>query len=92
MRDINKLNIYIITNDKLQAEVFKKSFSDQQLVTVICNDIRTFYNENKDNIDCLVSPANAFGYMTGGYDAALSDILGWDFQLKVRDYIKTHFF
>ena len=26
--------------------------------------------------------------MDGGFDARLSDILGWDFQLKVQQYIK----
>lgn len=30
--------------------------------------------------------------MTGGYDAALSNILGWAFQCKVRDYIKKEYY
>ena len=48
-------------------------------------------NEHKD-IDCLVSPANAFGMMTGGYDAALSNNPGCDFRNKVQWYIQDHFY
>ncbi len=38
--------------------------------------------------DCVVSPANSFGYMDGGLDLAISDKLGWDVQKNLQEYIK----
>lgn len=90
-RNIDDLSIYIVDINDYTCDVFKKYFQDINNVNIIKSDIVQFYNEQK-NIDCLVSPANAFGRMTGGYDAALSDILGWDFQKKVQKYIQEHFY
>ena len=92
MTNIEDLKIYIVTNDIVSYKYLKDEFIDVKNVFVCEDDIRHFYNERKEEIDCLVSPANAFGYMTGGYDAALSDILGWDFQEKVRKYIKDNYY
>ncbi len=66
--------------------------TDFFVVLTYVKKILHLYGENQKEIDCLVSPANAFGRMTGGYDAVLSTILGWDFQKKVQKYIKDEFF
>ena len=92
MKDLKDLEIYIVDIDGYTCRKVKEQFCDIPNVKVIHKDIKRFYRENKDKIDCLVSPANAFGMMTGGFDAALSEILGWDFQYKVQDYIKEHFY
>jgi O-acetyl-ADP-ribose deacetylase (regulator of RNase III) len=34
--------------------------------------------------DALVSPANSFGFMDGGIDAAYTDVFGTDLQLRLR--------
>ena len=34
--------------------------------------------------DCLVSPANSFGYMDGGIDAAYRDFFGPEIEHRVR--------
>ncbi len=91
MKDIDELKIYIVVRDAYSYQVFTEVFSDCENVSAFQKDIRRFCDEH-DEIECLVSPANAFGFMTGGYDAALSDILGWDFQKKVQKYIKDHFY
>ena len=39
----------------------------------------------------IVSPANSFGFMTGGVDYAISQYLGWHVQERLQDIIKTHF-
>lgn len=38
--------------------------------------------------DALVSPGNSFGYMDGGLDYLISEIVGWDIQRKLQEYIK----
>lgn len=39
----------------------------------------------------IVSPANSFGFMTGGVDYAISEYLGWHVQDKVKRLIKKNF-
>ncbi|MCQ2795233.1 MAG: macro domain-containing protein [Bacilli bacterium] len=91
MSNIKDLKIYIVEYSKYTADIFKDAFKGCKNITVINDDLKNFFINHKDEIDCLVSPANSYGHMSGGFDARLSDILGWDFQLKVQDYIKTHF-
>ena len=91
MIKIEDMNIMIVDMSNYTCEVFKDLFEDCNNVKIYHTDIKRFCAEHKE-IDCLVSPGNAFGRMTGGYDAALSEILGWDFQYKVQLYIKEHFY
>lgn len=92
MRQLKDLKIYIVDMDGFTCKALARAFDDVPNVEIVHADIKRFFREHRDTIDCLVSPANAFGYMTGGYDAALSEILGWDFQEKVQDYIKENFY
>lgn len=92
MKELKDMKIYIVDMDSYTCRKLEEQFCGVSNVQVVHSDIKRFYRENKDKIDCLVSPANAFGMMTGGYDAALSEILGWDFQYKVQDYIKENFY
>lgn len=41
--------------------------------------------------DAIVSPANSFGFMDGGIDAAICDRFGWDLQTRVQDQIRSRF-
>ena len=91
MKEIKDMNIYIVDRDVYSCQVFTDAFADYDNVSIHHADIRRFYEEHSE-IDCLVSPANAFGMMTGGFDAALSDILGWDFQKMVQKYIQERFY
>ena len=91
MESITEMKIYIVSNDAYGCDCLEEEFSGVANVEIYHTDIRRFFSEHSE-IDCLVSPANAFGIMTGGYDAALSKILGWDFQKKVQEYIKQHFY
>lgn len=92
MRKIEDLKIYIVDSNIETYYELDKEFDNIKNVKISCDYIQEFYLKHSSEIDCLVSPANAFGYMTGGYDAALSDILGWGFQKKVQAYIKEHYY
>ena len=84
MNDLKSLKIYIVEYNSHSADVFKEAFKECLNVTVINDDLYHFFKTHQNEIDCLVSPANSFGEMSGGFDARLSDILGWDFQEKVN--------
>ena len=92
VNEVSELKVYILSTDYLFINKIKELFKYENNVFAVNDDIRMFYEEKKNEIDCLVSPANAYGYMTGGYDAALSDILGWDFQNQVQKYIIDNFY
>jgi O-acetyl-ADP-ribose deacetylase (regulator of RNase III) len=40
--------------------------------------------------DCVVSPANSFGFMDGGLDWAISQKLGWGVQDRLQQLIKDY--
>ncbi|MBO4251857.1 MAG: macro domain-containing protein [Clostridia bacterium] len=44
------------------------------------------------NVECVVSPANAFGLMDGGYDAAITEYFGDQLQQRVQKYIIDHYY
>ena len=91
MEELKDMKVDIIDIKERTAMVFRKVFSHTK-ATVVCADLLDYYPENKDSIDCLVSPGNSFGHMTGGYDEALSHLLGEDFQLDVREKIYSDYY
>ena len=88
---LENMKIYIITTSHLEQIMFKSMFKQSSNVEVVLNDFKKFMKEYP-NVECIVSPANSYGIMNGGYDAAISDYLGWDFQEKVQKYIKHNFY
>ena len=42
--------------------------------------------------DCVVSPANSFGFMDGGLDYVISMKLGWQVQEKLQNQINKKYF
>ncbi len=88
---LSEMQIYIIALYPKDYKVMKSKFQKHPNVHIVNSDFETFMNEH-ENVECIVSPANAYGYMDGGYDAAISNYLGWDFQIKVQKYIKNNFY
>jgi len=43
--------------------------------------------EDLEAFDCIVSPANSFGIMDGGVDAAISYFFGWSLMERVQKHI-----
>ena len=89
--NLNEMTIYIISYYDNEYKVMKEKFKDCSNVEVVKNDFVIFMNETP-GIECIVSPANSYGHMDGGYDAAISDYLGWDFQLQVQKFIKDNYY
>lgn len=56
------------------CDEWHKVFDDRTDVTITCGDFFSL------ETDCVVSPANSFGFMDGGLDYVISEHLGWDVQ------------
>ena len=89
---IKDIKIKIIDRSADTCRVFDNAFSGIGNVEVIYDDLGSYFAGHTGEIDCLVSSGNAFGFMSGGFDAALSDILGWSFQERVQRYIKDNLY
>lgn len=53
----------------------------------VINDSFDHFMDTHD-VEAIVSPANSYGVMTGGYDRAISEYFGWDLTKRVQAYIK----
>ena len=78
--------ILVAPNSQLFA-AFQQHFSYLPNIEIV-ND----YFEWLPEFDCLVSPANSFGMMDGGMDAAIIRFFGHSLMTKVQQYILKEFF
>ena len=83
------MKIYIIEKNKQKMDYIKLYFKDDD-VTFVQESFSYFMC--KTHVDCVVSPANAFGLMDGGYDLAITDWFGKQLQFRVQQYIIDNFF
>ena len=88
---LNDMKIYIVAMDIQAYYIFNVVFRNYDNIEIVNLDFESFMETYKD-VECIVSPANSYGCMDGGYDAAISNYLGWDFQLQVQQYIKDNFY
>lgn len=79
-RDSMKLH-FVDLNPEVSSAL-TDAFHDHSEVEVICGDIL------HHAVHCLVSPANSFGYMDGGIDAAYTGFFGQQIQERVQDAIR----
>lgn len=59
-------------------------------INIVNGDFKSFLDNV--NIQCIVSPANAFGLMDGGYDLAITEYFGTELQDKVQEYIIREYY
>lgn len=85
------MKIYLIDFNEAIIRAWKKYFKNETDVFIVHNDLHSFLNENQD-IKAIVSPANSFGIMSGGYDLAITQYFGNKLQEKVQKYIIDNFF
>jgi len=68
----------------------------------MCTQWQAYFNDCPDVIvhngdffslptDCIVSPANSFGFMDGGLDLAISINLGWQVQQRLQKQIQEKY-
>lgn len=73
--------IQLVDRNEGMCEKWSKEFKDCDDVVVYCNDF--FAPET----DCIVSPANSFGFMDGGLDGVITKRLGSQTQINVQKKI-----
>jgi O-acetyl-ADP-ribose deacetylase (regulator of RNase III) len=80
------LKLILVAPDSLLAEAFQEHFHYFPDVEIVNN-----YFEWLPEFDCLVSPANSFGMMDGGIDAAIIKFFGSSLMDRVQQRILTDY-
>lgn len=76
------MRIYLLSKNAVMVDCWYAYFSSTPEVSIICDDLKQFMQTYK--VDCVVSPANSYGLMDGGFDLAISEYFGWELQNKVK--------
>jgi O-acetyl-ADP-ribose deacetylase (regulator of RNase III) len=80
------MKITLLATTEIQALEFESTFAKYLNVT-----IHRGVFEQLSGIDCLVSPANSFGLMDGGMDAAITHYFGSSLMQKVQSQILSEY-
>ena len=83
------MKIYLLDSRAVMEDCWNAYFSNEPDVTVVCDELAHFLDTFE--VDCVVSPANSYGLMDGGFDLALSEYFGWELQKLVQEYILKNF-
>lgn len=76
------MKLILIAPDYFLYQAFQESFDYFPDIEIVNN-----YFEWLTEYDCLVSPANSFGMMDGGMDAAIIRFFGRSLEERVQKYI-----
>ena len=85
------MKIYLLDINKNMTDAWEKLFHPLKDVEIINEDFATFM-DNHPNIEAVVSPANSFGLMDGGYDKAITDYFGEGLMKDVQETILRDWF
>lgn len=82
------MKIILLDNNPEMISAWKNSnlaeLSDLEIVEA---DFCEYMKDHNEDIDIIVSPANAFGLMDGGYDGAITKFFGRNLMEKVQKKI-----
>ena len=79
------MKIHLLSDNPIMEICWLAYFRGIPDVTVTCDRLEHFIASNK--VDCIVSPANSYGLMDGGFDLAITTVFGEDLQKRVQEYI-----
>ena len=84
------MKIYLLDRNYSMVHWWKEYFKNVKDVEIVCDDFARFMNTHE--IECVVSPANSYGLMDGGYDLAITNYFGEDLPKKVQKYLVENLF
>ena len=84
------MEIVLLERNINKYQILKNTFRHEKEIEVVNDELAHFLDTN--NIECIVSPANSFGLMDGGYDLAISEYFGNSLQKKVQKYIIDNYY
>jgi len=87
--NLTDMKIHIIDQSKEKLKYAELYFDGCDNVECVCGSLDAFLDTC--SVDCVVSPANSFGLMDGGYDLALTEYFGKQLQDRVQRYIVEHY-
>lgn len=79
------MKIYLLDSNHIITEQWQHYFADNANVEVVNMYFEDFMNSY--DVECVVSPANSYGLMDGGYDRAISEYFGWGLMKVVQKKI-----
>lgn len=82
------MKIYLLDINENMAWEWCESFKEIRKncdINVVHGDLKAFLDTY--DVECIVSPANSFGLMDGGYDYAITEYFGDRLQKNVQQYI-----
>ena len=82
--------IYLLERNSRKCKFLELYFDSAPEVEIVCDNFQHFMKTRQ--VQCAVSPANAFGLMDGGYDLAITEWFGDQLQKRVQQYIIDHFY
>ena len=85
------MKVYLIDINPKITSLLKEEFKDFEEVEVVEDNFIHFMNNHK-NVECVVSPANSFGFMDGGFDKAIVRYFGIGVKKEVRKYINNYLY
>ena len=85
------MKIYLLDINKKMTDAWGKYFHPLRDIEIVNEDFATFMDKYP-NIEAVVSPANSFGLMDGGYDKAITDYFGEGFMKNVQETILRDWF
>lgn len=80
------MNLILCDYNPILCAEWEKTFQHESKVQIICGDFKSVLE-----YDCIVSPANSFGIMDGGFDLALVNYFGQELMERVQDKIKAEY-
>ena len=83
--------IYLLDRSLGMVEAWQDEFAGIHGVTPVLGEFSRFLDEHPE-IDCVVSPGNAYGIMDGGYDRAITMRYGEGLMHKVQRAIIERWF
>lgn len=84
------MKIYLLDINKDMTDHWKNEFNKYPEIEIINDTLESFLNSNPGYYG-IVSPANSFGLMDGGYDKAIIDYFGKNIEESVQNYIKSNY-
>ena len=79
------MKIYLLDRNYITVKTWSKYFNDCEDVEIVKSLFQDFVEEV--DVECIVSPANSYGLMDGGYDKAITDYFGWEVAEAVQEKI-----
>jgi O-acetyl-ADP-ribose deacetylase (regulator of RNase III) len=84
------MKLYLLDINKHITDLWNLYFKDEPNVEIVLDDFQHFMDTHE--VDCVVSPANSYGLMDGGYDLAITKYFGRELPRKVQNYILDHYY